>query len=141
MHAPRRLRPGDLRLLGGKSRIRSGMEPWDMADIAGVLDRLQPVAVVEIGPEHALARAVLQHVIFRQQRRRQRTDIGEDQTGLFLHRVSALSDLVLEVAVWLLAGLLQTLAVHVEQPAVIAAAQALLLDTAIDERRAAMCAK
>ena len=66
--------------------------------------------------------------------------IGEDQPVELLYRVPGLAHLVLELAAVGLAGLFEAAALGVELPAVIAAADAVLLDLAIIERGAAVAA-
>ena len=69
-----------------------------------------------------------------------RSHIGEDQAVALLHRVPGLAHLVLELAAVGLAGLLEAMALGVELPAVVAAADAVFLDLAVIERGAAMAA-
>jgi hypothetical protein len=67
-----------------------------------------------------------------------RPHVGEDQAVLFAHRVPGLTHTVAEAATLRFAGLLQAAAFDVEQPAVVAAADAALLDLAVVERGPAM---
>ena len=67
-----------------------------------------------------------------------RAQIGEDQAVALLDRIPGLAHLVAMRAAVGLAGLLEAMALDVEQPAVIAAADAALLDLAVVERGAAM---
>src|SRR5262249_5591009 len=53
-----------------------------------------------------------------------RPHVGKDQATILVRRVSAMEDAVLEGALGRLAGGFQDRAVHVEQPAVVAAADA-----------------
>ena len=69
-----------------------------------------------------------------------RPHIGEDQPVALLDRIPGLAHLLAKQAAVRLAGLLKAMALRVEQPAVIAAADAALLDLAVIERRAAMAA-
>ena len=69
-----------------------------------------------------------------------RPHIGEDQAIAFLNRVPGLAHLVPELAAVGFAGLLQAAALGVELPAVIATADAVLLNLAVIERRAAVTA-
>ena len=116
-----------------------------------VLEMLQPVAGNDGGPAAAdrgivgLDELAVVHrfeaVVARQHRLfLGRTHIGEDQPVALLHRVPGLADLVLEQAAFGLAGLLQAMALGVEFPAVVAAADAVFLDLAVVERGAAMAA-
>src|ERR1700704_5709182 len=66
--------------------------------------------------------------------------IGEDQSIAFGNRVPGLAHLVPELAAIGFAGLFKAAAFGIELPAVIAAADAVLLDLAIIERGAAMAA-
>src|SRR5712671_975792 len=68
------------------------------------------------------------------------THIGEDQPIAFGNRVPGLAHLVPELAAIGFAGLLKATALSIELPAVIAAADAVLLDLAIIERGAAVAA-
>ena len=111
-----------------------------MHRIDGVLLALKPVAR-HVG-EHDFAKAVLpgERLPDRQLRRRQRPEIGEQQAGAFLDRIG------LDLAAGLrrlrtggvLVGLFEAAAGLVHQPAVIAAADAGLLDPAIGHVGAAM---
>src|SRR6185369_13388372 len=73
--------------------------------------------------------------------RRVRPHIGEQQSPELLHRVRLQADLVLEAARLRLERLVDALAARVVLPAVIAAADAVVLDVAVVERRAAMPAE
>src|SRR5712671_303483 len=68
------------------------------------------------------------------------THIGEDQSIAFGNRVPGLAHLVPELAAIGFAGLFKAAAFGIELPAVIAAADAVLLDLAIIERGAAVAA-
>ena len=67
-----------------------------------------------------------------------RPHIRKDQAGIFAHRIGAVKQPVFQRAVGRLAGGLDDRAVDVEQPAVIAAADALVADQAKFERGAAV---
>src|SRR5207245_8434866 len=69
-----------------------------------------------------------------------RSEVGEDQAVALLQGIPGLPYLVLEQAALGLAGLFEAMALGVELPAVIAAADAVLLDLAVIERGAAMAA-
>jgi hypothetical protein len=64
--------------------------------------------------------------------------VGEHQACVFMHRISGVIEPILQGAVGGLAGRLKDPAVNVEQPAMIAAADALVADQAELERRSAM---
>src|SRR6185312_9445772 len=67
-----------------------------------------------------------------------RTHIGPDEAIEFVHRIPGLTDVILVLAAFRLTGLIETVAFHIEEPAVIAAADAFILDLAVIERRAAV---
>ena len=122
-----------------------------MVGIDHVLEMLQPVAgndgrsaaadrgvvgLDELAVVHFFQRFVArQHRLFLG-----RSHIGEDQPVAFLDRVPGLAHLVLELAAVGLAGLFEAMAFGVEFPAVVAAADAVLLDLAVIERGAAVAA-
>ena len=116
------------------------VHPFEVHRIDGVLLALKPVAR-HVG-EHDLAKAVApgERLPHRQFRRRQRAQIGEQQAGAFLDRIG------LGLAAGLrrfrtggvLVGLFEAAAGLVHQPAVIAAADAGLLDPAIGHVGAAV---
>src|SRR5439155_13843 len=64
--------------------------------------------------------------------------IGKDQPGVIVHGIGAVAEPVLQGAAGRLAGGLEDRAVDIEEPAVIAAADALVADQAELERGAAM---
>src|SRR5262249_41256514 len=64
--------------------------------------------------------------------------IGPDEAVALFDRIPRLSHLVAMLAAFGLARLIEAFAVDAEEPAVIAAADALIFDTAVIERRAAM---
>src|SRR5262245_26881391 len=67
-----------------------------------------------------------------------RSHVGEDQPGMFVHRIGAMKEAVLQSAVGGLAWRFEDCAVDVEQPAVIAASDTLLADQAELQRGAPM---
>ena len=106
-----------------------------------VLGHLQPVARVvdRIGHEiDAGQRERVEHRELGGELRR--TEVGEDEAGEFPGRVGAVAELARDGAVRRLAGRLQNGAVHVEQPAVVAAADAALGDDSVLQRRPAVAA-
>ena len=116
-----------------------------------VLEMLQPVAGDDgraaaadrgvVGLDELAVVHLLQAFVARQHRLfLGRSHIGEDQPVAFLDRIPGLAHLVLELAAVGLAGLLQAMALGVELPAVIAAADAVFLDLAVIERGAAVAA-
>jgi hypothetical protein len=123
-----------------KLGIDAGMKRHDMETIDHVLDALQPIAVDVAGAEDFVALRVEEQVIIGEFRRWLRPDIGEDHARDLAHGIGALPHLVLEVAEGGLARLIEALALCVVEPAVIAAAQALLLDAAVFERGIAVAA-
>src|SRR5262249_11780287 len=69
-----------------------------------------------------------------------RAHIGEDQPVALLQGIPGLADLVPEEAALGLTGLLEAAAFRIELPAVVAAADAVVLDLTVVERGAAMAA-
>jgi hypothetical protein len=121
----------------------------DVKRIDQVLVMLQPVAgndlrsaaadAVVVGlqefafVEHVEAFVTRQHGLLVR-----RAQVGPHQAVQLLHRVPGLAHLVAGAAAFGLAGLLHAMALHVEQPAVVAAADAALFDLAVIQGRAAM---
>src|SRR6185437_13801570 len=66
------------------------------------------------------------------------TEIGEDQPIALFHRIPGLAHIVAVLAELGLARLLEAIPLRIEEPAVIAAADAALLDLAVIKRGAAM---
>jgi hypothetical protein len=110
---------------------------------------LQPVARNDGGAAAAHAAVVgfeelarvecLQHVVTRQHRLTvRRTHVREDQPVALLHRIPRLPHALALAAAIGLARLLETVALHVEEPAVIAAADAARLHPAVVQAGAAM---
>ena len=82
---------------------------------------------------------VFEDIEARQQRLlRRRPHVGEHQTVVVHHRVPGLTHAIAMQPHLRLAGLLEAVAFHVEQPAVVAAADALLLHLPVIKRGAAM---
>ena len=121
-------------------RIGAGMQRHHMQRIDHVLDALQPIAVDIAALDDLVAIGLEQQIVAREFRHRLRPNIGEDETGDFAHGISALADLVLEVAERRLARLIEALAVGGIEPAVIAAAQPLFFDPAVFQRGVAVTA-
>src|SRR6185312_7187544 len=69
-----------------------------------------------------------------------RAHIGEDQPVALLKGIPGLAHFLLEQAAFGFAGLLQATALGIELPAVVAAAQTIVLDLAVIERGAAVAA-
>ena len=109
------------------------------------IQHLQPVAgeTADIG-HHRHARDLVGVVDREWRNLRERTHVGEDQALVFAHRIGALAQararLLGALAVRRLARRLEDAAVHVEQPAVVAAADAALLADAVFERGLAVAA-
>ena len=107
---------------------------------------LQPVAlgdhaarVVSVGVE--LDPAALQDIEAGKRRHPvRRSHIGKHQPAIFAYRIPRLTHLVLVVIRGRLAGLVETISLHIIEPAVIAAADAIGLQTAIFQRRATVTA-
>jgi hypothetical protein len=121
----------------------------DMIGIDDILEMLQPVAGHDLRASAADAAVVgidefarvedFQALVARQHRLLPGwAHISEDQPIKFLHGIPRLAHAVAEQAAFGFAGLLQAATFDVEQPAMIAAADAALLDLAVIERGAAM---
>ncbi len=84
---------------------------------------------------------ILEPVVARQRRLLgRRAHIGEDEAVAFLERIPGLADFLALAPALGLARLIEAASLHVEEPAVIAAADAVILDPPVIERRAAMAA-
>ena len=127
------------------------MQHRDVVGIDHILEMLQPVAGNDgrsaaadrgvVGFDEFAVVHVFQALVARQHRLfLGGAHIGEDQPVAFLDRVPGLAHLVPELAAVGFAGLFEATAFGVELPAVIAAADAVLLDLAVIERGAAMAA-
>jgi hypothetical protein len=123
----------------------------DVVGVDHILEMLQPVAGNDrraaaadrgvVGLDELALVHPLQAVIARQHRLfLGGAEIGEDQPIPLPNGIPGLAHLVLEQSALGLAGLLQAMALGVEFPAVIAAADAVILDLAVIERGAAMAA-
>ena len=136
----------------GELRARErAVQHGHVVGIDHVLEMLQPVAGNDggaaaadrgiIGLDEFAVVHLLQAFVGRQHRLfLGRAHIGEDQPIALLHRVPGLAHLVLELAALGFAGLFEAMALGVELPAVVAAADAVFLDLAVIERGAAMAA-
>ena len=109
-----------------------------MSLVDGILRALEPIAIFRAGADDALAAIGEKQIITRQQRRRIGANVGKDKTGDFLSFVRRVLDTIFEGAVRGLGGLFETAAADVIKPAVVTAADALILHPAEFQRRAAM---
>jgi hypothetical protein len=106
-----------------------------------VLMHLQPVAGVGDVVGHEPVAGVLVGVVDRELGlQRGRAEVAEDQALVLVHRVGAMAEAVAQRGFGRVAGRLEDGAVHAVQPAVVAAAQAVLLADAELERAAAVTA-
>src|SRR5579864_4244729 len=116
-----------------------------------VLEMLQPVArhqrpaaaadAAIVGLQFLVVGKFLEDVVARQHRPPvRRAEIGEDQTVPLFEGIPRLAHAVAVTSALGLAGLVEAAALHVEQPAVIAAADAVLLAAPVIERGAAVAA-
>ncbi|MGY4461012.1 hypothetical protein ACVWYI_004972 [Bradyrhizobium sp. LB13.1] len=136
----------------GELRTRErAVQHRHVVGIGHVLEMLEPVAGDDrrttaadrgiVGFDELAVIHGLQAFVSRQHRAfLGRAHIGEDQPVALLDRIPGLAHIVLVLAAVRLAGLLQAVTFGVELPAVIAAADAVLLDLAVVERGAAMAA-
>ena len=119
----------------------AGMEEHRVHRIHHVLVQLQPVARM---PEGEGNQAVVGLIVGVEVRERgdgpRRSHVREDETGELAGRVRPLGDGVPDGALGRLTGSLEDHPVHVEQPAVVAAANPALRHDAELQRRAAMAA-
>ena len=112
-----------------------------MERVHRVLGHLQPVAGVvdEVGHElDAGERKSVEHRELGHELRG--AEVGEDESGELPNGIGAVAELAGDGAFGRLGGRLQDGAVHVEQPAVVAAADAALGDDSVLERRPAVAA-
>src|SRR6266850_4086204 len=130
--------PGDLRPLQSHMWILRRMERDQMSLVDGILGALEPVTIFRAGADHALAILFEKQIIGRQERRGIWTDVGENETSDLLSFIRRVLDTIFESTVRGFGGLLEATAVHVIKPAVITAADALILHSAEFQRRAAM---
>ena len=113
------------------------VQPEQVRGIDRVLHRLQPVALqkgVFLHPAFAMLPG--EHVPARQRRRRVGAEIGEQQAAELHDRIGGVPYFVLEGAAGGLRRLLEAMAAGVELPAVIGAADALVIDPPVGERGA-----
>ena len=112
-----------------------------MERVHRVLGHLEPVAGVVDEVRHELDAGQREGVEHRKLGGElRRAEAGEDQSGELPRGVGAVAELAGDGAVLRLPRRLQNGAVHVEQPAVVAAADAALGDDAVLERRPAVTA-
>ncbi len=139
----------DVHHLGELRARERAVEDEHVVRVHDVLVRLEPVAVHERRSAGTDAVAVRDHtvagarsssdVVAREQRLLVgRTQVREHHAVALLHRVPRLSVAVAMEPVLGLARLVEAHALRVEQPAVVAASDADVLDLAVEQRRAAM---
>ena len=133
---------GDILALTVAQVVRQiGVQPLGVYRVHGVLHALEPVAWHH-GRAHVAEQIVAdEQVPSREQRHGRRAHVGPDESAKLLDRVARNLHLLLETSVrmdGLLEGLLDALAGLVHHPAVIHAAQAVLLRYAVREIDAAM---
>jgi len=117
-----------------------GMKIIGMDRIHRVLHRLQPVAaqgLINLQFSHSIP--AREHVPSGQQRFfLRRSQVGEQEPRQFLHGVRRLRDFIFETGLGIFERLFQTLAAGVVLPAMIGAADAILLDKSVVKRHAAV---
>src|SRR5262249_12070037 len=106
------------------------MEPLEMMLVDTVLHHLQIVAVDQSSAQRGLRVLTLYNLIARQERRRIRTKVEKNFPRQFLNFIGALTDAVLKAALWRFTRLLQHPPINIVKPAMIATAQAAILDMA-----------
>ena len=130
--------PIDLAMLEGKLRIDRGMQRAQMMLVDRVLGALQPVAIFLVGADDGEPGFAEQQIPARENGRRLRAEIGEDESAGLGDLIARELHAVLEAAAFGLERRVDALPGAVVLPAVIAAANAFRLDTAEFERHAAM---
>lgn len=114
------------------------VKPLDVVRVDGVLHDLQEVArqlgVRDVAPGVGHDEEVVARQRWRRGLLGVRPEIGEDEPAELLHLVGGGPDPVLEVRIGGLTRLVEALTARVEEPAVVAAAQALLLGAAEGQR-------
>ena len=129
--------PGGVEVRAG----HPGVQEHAVKRVHRVLGYLQPVAGVvdEVGHEldarerEGVEHRELGHVL-------RGAEVGEDESGELPSWIGAVAKLAGDGALGRLGGRLENGAVHVEQPAVVAAADAMLRDDSVLQRRAAVAA-
>jgi hypothetical protein len=94
-------------------------------------EALHPIAFLDEAEGDAVLFRAIEELIGRDERRLAFAHIGPDHATVFLHRISGVAHLVAELLVLGLGGLIDALAVYIEEPAVIKATQPTILDAAI----------
>src|SRR6516225_7317339 len=123
----------------GHVLVEHAMEKADMAGIHVAFERLQPVAVLGVLGEISLARRHMQPFEIGQRRRiLLRSHEGPDHAAALLAWIGKLADAVLETALRRLVRSVQASARAIEFPAVIDAAQSVLLVAPEEQRRSTM---
>jgi hypothetical protein len=141
LHMPRRHHGGRaaelLELIIAVGRVQI----LEMHRVGRVVHALEPVAGQQVDLDDLVEIIAHQNVPARDQRDRLRTEIGENQPAQLRDRIGLDGDLVLVAVLGeraILERLLQAAALGVEKPAVIGAAQALLVRNAVFHGQAAV---
>ena len=117
------------------------VQEFEMHGIGRVVHALYPIARQRIDLDRAIKIIAHQQVPARQERHRRRTHIGPDEAAERLARIGLDLDLLFVAQLGMreiLERHLDAIALQVERPAVIGAAQAAILGNAVFERHAAM---
>src|SRR5262245_24222321 len=115
------------------------MQPKQMRRVHGIFHRLQPVTIDNrFLDDPASTVFPNQHIPTRQQRPRLRTEVSENQSAEWLHRISDVFDAFFERAARRFCRLFQTLAGAVKFPTVIRTADTLVIDSPIGQGSQAM---
>ena len=112
------------------------VEPLGVGGVKGVLHTLEPVAGQLDEVDLPVGGLVHQPLPAGEQRRRLRAHVREDEAAQGLHAIGVCPDTILEGAIGRLRGGLQAAAGLFEEPAVVGAAQAVLLRDAVLQRDA-----
>src|SRR5262249_39106972 len=118
--------------------ITGSMKRDRVRAISRILGPLQPVAIFHIAADDPTTIFPDKQIVARQQHGWLGADISKDKAASILGFIGWMLNTLFERAIGGLRRLLQTVAPNVVKPAVITAAQAVFLDPAIFERRAAM---
>src|SRR5262249_8339125 len=106
------------------------MEPLEMMLVDAVLHHLQIVAVHQSRAQRSHSVLSHQHIIARQERPRLGTEVGKNDPRQFLNFIGALTNAIFKAALWRFTRLLQHPPINIVKPAMIATAQAAILDMA-----------
>src|SRR5262245_47948322 len=114
------------------------MKKRDMTRIQVAFIGLEIVTLVKNFSDQPVSRGRIERFVCRQKRRFSGTQIGKDESGHLLARISRMVDLVSKLFVRRLAGLFETISVNVVEPTVIETTKSAVLNSAIAQIGPAM---